>query len=71
MKHNFVILIDFFEIESKILVEALLSYILLLIAIRGGIFWDDEYGLDEAFTVILGDKVDHTPLDPRLPFLAE
>lgn len=64
MKHNFVILIDFFEIESKILVEALLSNIFLLIAIRGGIFWDDEYGLDEAFTVILGDKVDHTPLDP-------
>jgi len=64
LKHSFVILIDFFEIESKILVEALLSDILLLIAIRGGVFGGDEYGLDEAFTVILGDKVDHNPLDP-------
>jgi hypothetical protein len=62
---------DFGKIKPKLFVEALLFGILLLVTIGVRIGGGNEYGFDEAFTMIPCDEVDHAPFHPWLPFLAE
>lgn len=71
MEDNFVVFSDSLKVESKVFVEAFLSHVFFLVTISGRIVGNDKYGLNEAFAMILCDQIDHTPLNPRLPFFAE
>jgi hypothetical protein len=48
---------SFVEVESEVLVEALLLAVLVLEVAALGVLRDDEDGLHEALAVVFGDQV--------------